>query len=554
MTISWTITDSAAWDYTLTSSYANIPGAATSGSYSENSGGATQTITSFGSNSVVVSTLSTATATGTYSTSTTATEQVYKRTTTTFFETEGEEPYYQETTSASYNAEASSIETYTLASTATITSQVTDAATVLALTSAGTYIRPLKFEQHVPTVYAWSSTPGWTAPTVSDASAASMAFSGMVTKHPQSGQTTVGLIYESFGPAPSSVTETWQSTTLTWTKTTTTSVESTGVSSPAFYSLTQPTETLSRSIVSTQTTSSVFSNIHTYETATAPVSPVAQRSLWWASTVLEPRTFAFSNTTVSGSSSTTSLTSSWEKLLPFYRMENEGLPSASGQEGAITAGVVAFFGAPISSAKTLAHGRVTAFNTAYAGFALGSSFNGAAGLSANQSFERPPLRFSTVSIQEGVGIPLPFQSRSASSSNSTTLWSLGLVSLSMTTRATDSNSTSSTTQTYELKTASPTIWQGTYSSVSESKSYFAAGGDYPEESFAHVGGLVSATVGTSQYTSNGSVSVGASVTAFAPLPHFRDTASVIVPVATSAVFANSRLVANLPILDAPLTA
>lgn len=526
MQISWTVTDGAQSDYTLTYSHFTFGGPVVS--HSENSSKIRRT-TFIGTNEIAEAIAPS----GTYSTTSTREAQVMALSTFTLFDTDAEEPLFVETTSASWNATDSSIEIYTLPTTLTTGANGETTAKEIYLKSEATFLQP--FSAAYPTVWAWHEVAGYSVPNASEASAAQLSLSGQYTETVPAGDLSVSLkSWNGSVDTRATVTETWLSTTLTWTRTeiatgqsTTTAVGNQSIE------LTFGTQAQGFLPASTKSTSAAFFRTHTYisgQTTTV--------SNFWSSTALTAATYAVGQTTITGSTTTTLLVSSSAKQNIDILIGN--VNSFGGFAGSATVpSAILLFRPNLVSGRQLVRNSFASYATANAGHALSATQAPAVALShADNSFELPPapLWFNKVSWQKGVFAFIPGQTRSTSSESSSTYWSLGHSKVSMTTRTRNETTSGQTTSTYGLSTTPPTAWSAAGTSAtpgltgSAAGAVFAVGGNYPTQSFVAAGGVVSATCGTSTYTTSGTISVSSAVTAFYPLPFFREVAGAASPI------------------------
>jgi hypothetical protein len=552
MTVSWIITEGALFDY----------------SYSWTGGGnaamfansqSVRVTTSFFFGPTTYSTDQTTT--GTLYTSTIRTSQTTAKTTTTAFVTDlpsvwveypEEALIYATRPSASWNNAASSIATFAASTTATVTRTTQVTTSILSTASASTFLEPVPYipaglgwgySGFCPTVYAWSSAAGWQNEEVFETASqpvtnAELSFSGQVTVYPPTGNFQPPSAGGNSGF--SFISATLQNQSLTWTRQTTTAATSTRASGGGAAAITRTTQTYTKSIHTTQSSSSAFLAVHTHRQATingVTIPNTLTQSSWHASTQLVATTFADSKTTHGGSTTTTRLVSTVVTV--------DATPLIAGASAEVPS--VSFMVRSPTLRGVLQFGKYQQFLTHNAGYATNTTQPGGAVLShAAQSFVLPPQSFSTVMLQRGITAPAPNQTRSRTSSNSTTSWSLGFGKLTITTSSTNSATFGTTTSSYALAVDSDTLWTSSSNGLdlegftqSYYLAYLAAGGNPPTESFFAGGGAFTATQGTSEFTGS-TVSAGSNVTAFAPLPHFeartKDPFAILPPIATSAFY------------------
>lgn len=514
MIVTWTITEGAVWDWTY--SYL-IPDSET---LSGDSGGVTvSAVEDTGEGTFVTVRQTLADQTGTFYTSVIATTETTLRTTETTFNEE--EFIYQERFSASYNETSSQIVTFYEPTTATKSASSNAESTLLSVVSSETYIKPFPIaswidvdigdEAFAPTVAAWSSAMGFFQPIATNqssvATGASLAFSGQMTVYPLSDVFEIPSATDGRGNADSVVTETRQSTILTWTRqtqTATTLTISTGEDV-----ITAPTDTYDDTVLTTRSTSSAHTR--TVQYLTGSVDNGATWASWWESTVLAPHTFIVQDSTISGSTTSTSLVSAVGRSTINMLEEN--------QAGQQPLGVFEISQSILRG--RLQFGKYSHFYAQNAGHALNATQTGGAAFSyADASFPLPGQSFLTALYQREVTVPLPYQTRSNSSSNSTTSWSLGFSKLSITTRSSNAQTSGSTSSTYALSVAAPSLWSTSSRIISQSGNNFtAAGGYYASNSVFVGGGLFTATGPDGEFTGT-AATVTTAATAFAPLPHF----------------------------------
>lgn len=548
MIVTWTITESAVWDWTYSSFESNAGGL--NNTVQGNSlTAATTSVTDTGAGTELTVLYDSASDTGTYYTSTTSEVATTIRTTTTSYDTDA--GISQNIFSASYDPAASQIVTFHEPTTATVTASSNVSSTVLSTASSGTYLKPLGFpiwldvdlgdDAYAPTVVAWSSAAGYSQPAATNATSlpgtATLAFAGQTTLYPATDMFQIPSATD--GGSPTSITETWQSQTITWTRSTQTAATFTGelLYAPA---ITNDTETYQSTVYSTRTTSSVFLKQHTYRDFSVPAT--SSWPSWWESTTLAASTFVDSESTVSGHGTTTVLVSSAAKSSINILQENQ-----AGQQP------LAAFETSVSLLRgALGFGAYSHFYSQNAGYALNATQSAGAAISpASQSFPLPAQSFATVLLQRGVSAPLPFQTRSSTSSNSTTSWSLGATALTITTSSTNSTTYGSTSSSYALSVAPPTLWTSSSRAI-QSTSYTAAGGNYGNNSLFVAGGLFTATEGTSEFTAT-AITAGTNATAVQPLPHFSPELGAP-SAATYQQGVSTSAVGGLPVVAFPLTA
>lgn len=474
---------------------------------------------------------------------------------------------YETRLSASWNSSDSSIATFAASTTATVTRTTQVTTSVLSTESTSTFLAPVTywpraiggafgwdFGAFCPTVYAWTSAAGWQQEEISDSATrpvteAELAFSGRATVYPideyyqvASASGNSGFSFE---------TATWQSQTLSWTRQTTTAATSTRHSGGGASQITRSTQTYTKSIHTTQSSSALFLANDTHRQLTINGSNVPNtltQSVWWASTELVQTTYADGSTTRGGSTTTTKAVSTVATRGDY--------PIVAGAAAQVPA--LSFFAGPKRLRKVLQFGKYNQFATHNAGFAANTTQAGGAAIShANQSFVLPPQSFATAMFQRGITAPLPNQTRSRTSSNSTTSWSMGAGALTITTSSTNSTTFGSTTSSYALDVDSNTLWTSGSSGLDVQGftqtyylAYLAAGGGFPTQSFFAGGGLFTATQGTNEFTASDAIG-GSAVTAIAPLPHFEARfTGVDQPIGTS----NFYFPDGLETLGFPLTA
>jgi hypothetical protein len=516
MTASWTITEGAVWDWTY-SSFAgngNTPGDNTV--FGNTSSAQTVRVEGTGGPTSLTTFTEEASETGTFYTSTIITTETTIRTTTqTIDEGEG---IFATVPSASWDADESSIDIFEASVAATASISISTESNILTTVSAGTYLKPLDIPLwidapgvgdnflYAPTVYAWTSAAGYSQPTATDEtslpSVAELSYSGQATAFPPPDifQIPSTSLYQSTG-----VTETWQSESLTWTRQTQTATTLTRAVAGA--PITRSTQEYQTTLNTTRTSSGVFVVTHAYNQGN--VDDTISWASWWQSTALAETIYIDSNQTLTGSTTTTVLVSSAAKTFLNRLDENQ-----AGQQP------LAPFERSFSALRgVLSRGSYSHFYTGNAGFATNPTQEPQAALShAAQSFVLPAQSFQTVLLQRGVTAPRPNQTRSSTSSNSTTLWSLGFSALTLTTISSNQTTTESTTSSYALSAAGPTLWSSSSRSIG-STVFTAAGGAYPSNSFFAGGGLFTATAGASEFTGT-AITAGTNATAFQALPHF----------------------------------
>jgi hypothetical protein len=567
MTVSWIITEGALFDYSYSwTGHGNAAMFANSQSV--------RVTTSFFFGPTTYSTDQTTT--GTLYTSTIRTSQTTAKTTTTAFVTDlpsvwveypEEALIYATRPSASWNNAASTIATFAASTTATITRTTQVTTSLLSTTSAATFLEPVPYipaglgwgySGFCPTVYAWTSAAGWQQEEISDSATrpvteAQLAFSGRATVYPHDEYYQVASASGNSGF--SFATATWQSQALSWTRQTTTAATSSRASGGGASPITRSTQTYTKSIHTTQSSSALFLANDTHRQLTINGSNVPNtltQSVWWASTELVQTTYADDSTTRGGSTTTTKAASTVAT-----RGDSPLIAGASAQIAALS-----FFEGPRRLRGVLQFGKYNQFATHNAGFATNTTQAGGAAIShASQSFVLPPQSFSTAMLQRGITAPIPNQTRSRTSSNSTTSWSLGAGALTITTSSTNSTTFGTTTSSYDLAVDSNTLWTSGSSGLDVQGftqtyylAYLAAGGGFPTQSFFKGGGLFTATQGTNEFTGS-ALTGGSAVTAIAPLPHFEARFFPLLltpdqPIGTS----NFYFPAGLQTLGFPLTA
>jgi len=552
MVVSWTLTESAVWDWSYSSSTGNGSIFGHNTVYGNTSTASTIFISDTGAGTYRTTLTDAASVTGTYYTSSiVTTETTIKTTTESFEESEGITSTIR---SASWDSGASSIATFASNVSATITASIFTESSVLSTVSSGTYLKPLGLPVWVdaagvaddylyaPTAYAWTSAAAFLQPAATNATSVAtgvpIANSGQFTVYPVS---DIFTIPSATNYDPTGVDETWQSATLTWTRQTQSNATLTGdVLSGA--PVTRSTEEYQSLVASTRTSSSVFARTFAYNDA--GFGETSSWSSWWSSTTLTDATFLVQNQTVAGSTTSTVPVSSAAKVYVNLLDENQ-----SGQQPL----------APFQFSESGLHGSLvfggySHIFTGHSGYVLNSSQDGAAALSdAGQSFLLPAQSFSTASIQRGVSAPFPLQTRSSTAASATTKWSLGASAVTMTTQTSNSSTSGSTSSSYALGTAGPTVWSTSSRQINQSNTFTAAGGSYPSDSLFVGGGLFSATQGTSEFTGT-AVTAGTEVTAFSPLPYLTPATGPQSLQTVNTAQALTGVGFGLPRLAAPLTA
>jgi len=320
MVVSWTLTESAVWDWSYSSSTGNGSIFGHNTVYGNTSTASTIFISDTGAGTYRTTLTDAPSVTGTYYTSSiVTTETTIKTTTESFEESEGIAATIR---SASWDAGASSIATFASNVSATITASIFTESSVLSTVSSGTYLSPLDLPiwldvnvgdgAYAPTVYAWVSEAAFSQPSATNvtsvATGASIANSGQFTVYPVSENFTIpsATNYD-----PTVVDETWQSATLTWTQQTQSNATLTRdvlVGAP----LTRGTETYQSLVASTRTSSSVFEKTFSYDDA--QLGETTSWASWWSSTTLTDVTFLVQNGTVAGSTTSTVPVSSAAKV------------------------------------------------------------------------------------------------------------------------------------------------------------------------------------------------------------------------------------------------
>jgi hypothetical protein len=546
MQTSWTITEGAVSDFIVTYSFNSQGGVY---SFSQNS-----SLIQINNNGVINEESAT---TASFFTSTTTTAETIVFTSTTFFDTDEEVGLFSVTTSASWNDSDSSIEIYTTPTTLTRSTTQSTTARQLTLVSAGTYLKP--FDAAYPTVYAWHENAGFTVPDASNVSAAQIASSGQYTQPVIAGSVTYSMqtFNSSLGlPAPTIVAETLMSTTLTFARTTFATGQFTTRGTNELQ-LTFGTTQTSVQVRSTATSSQPFFSLHTYLSG-----QTSSFTLYWSSTLLTTDAFPLGQTTVEVSTTTTSLATSVGKfgaaafVNPVIIVNNVVIGFGGNFRGSVTAPAALHIPrGPFG--RQLARGAFSRYSTANSGHAIFSTQLPAVALShAANSFTLPQgfNRFAKASWQKGVFALIPGQTRSASSGSSLTYWSLGHSRISITTRTSNATTSAETSSTYAIATVAPTAWGSSYNVGDQSTQVFALGGHYPTQSFVAAGGGLSATHAGSTYTTSGTISVSTGVTAFSPLPFFRDVSDGQPIIELTGLIATRTTANSLRVLAGPLTA
>jgi hypothetical protein len=173
MTASWTITENAVWQWTYSSLAGEGDLYGDNTVYGDTETAVTIRVDDTGEGTFLTTDYTQADQEGTYATSTIAATATTVRTTKTEFDTEN--GISASTSSASYNSDLSSIVTFSLPTTATISASIETMSSVLTTTAGGTYLRPMDLPAwldvnvgdavYAPTVVLWSSAAGYRQPT-----------------------------------------------------------------------------------------------------------------------------------------------------------------------------------------------------------------------------------------------------------------------------------------------------------------------------------------------------------------------------------------------------
>lgn len=519
MMAQWTVTENAAWDYTITYSYID-PAAGNKISYSAISSIANMSVIDLPENTIATVYQTTAQQ-STYYTTDTRTVGVSIISTETVFVTDPEDPFFSELTSASWNDEFNTIDIYTIPTTLTVGVFGLGERKEIYLKSFGTYLHPLPlFYIPSPTVYEWKSCAGYSVPTNSDVNNTYPSYDGRYTLYPDSKTIQASI----FCNPSAKLTETLYSESLTWTEQINSAIQTTSAAPLQNQSidLTFSTATGLVNVNTTITTSSYFIKSYTYGNAQTHTF-----SEFFNKAVLAATTFAIGRTTTSGSTTVSSfLSSSVKKEIDMYSY----IVLISNFDGGVTY-PIGFLETQITGRK-LTYGSFSSYAAANAGHALLATEEGGVALShVGDSFELPPAPFwfEKASWQNGVFAIIPFETRSYSSENSSTYWSLGPSQISITTKTKNSETTEQTSSVYSIKTVEPTAWSASSTSAifkftdqrrHNSTLAFPVGGNYPTHTCVTAGGLVSATCGSSSFSTSGTIDISNDITAFSPLPFF----------------------------------
>ena len=515
MTASWTITENAVWQWTYSSLAGEGDLYGDNTVYGDTATAVTIRVDDTGEGTFLTTDYTQADQEGTYATSTIAATATTVRTTKTEFDTEN--GISTSTSSASYNSDLSSIVTFSLPTTATISASIETMSSVLTTTAGGTYLRPIDLPAwldvnvgdavYAPTVVLWSSAAGYRQPTAINASSlpsvVSLGFSGQKTIYPDARVFQIPS-FTSF--AVTFTEQTWQSLPATWTRQAETDVTLTQ-SVASKHVITGETETYETRAHTTRTTSSNFLFVFSYHAA--PAAAMDTWSSFWTSTTLTASTFTASNETIRGSGTTTLLVSSVASTYVNDLQENQ-----AGQQP-----LAAFEMSRESLRGFLTVGSYSHFTSQNIGRAIKATQQPAAVFSHDgNSFPLPGVPFATALWQPGVTAPVPSQTRLVSNSSGTTIWSLGVSRLSVIERTSNTSTQGASTSTYAFNSSGPSQWSTSSRSLAQ-YAFTAAGGQYASNSFFDGGGFFSATRGTSEFTGT-DVTVGSAVTAFQPLPYF----------------------------------